>query len=57
MSAPAPPAPANDHHANAVRLVPLIGTLHVDEGRLERARVVQLIPTPAAWLGRHARRP
>lgn len=53
-----PPFPlrsANDPAANAVRLVPLIGTLDLDTGRLERHAVVQLLPTPAELLRRHGR--
>lgn len=50
MPSPRPPTPpaANDN-ASAARMVPLIGILHVDEGRLERFDVPRLIPMPAAW--------
>lgn len=42
--------PANDNQDAPPRPVPLIGTLNIDTGKLEPAKVVQLLPGNLARL-------
>lgn len=46
----------NDNRpAATVRMIPLMGTLYVDEDRFERAQVVELLPVPIEDLRRRPR--